>query len=286
MNRAPRRVVVVVNLALLAAIGYLASSVLSTAIALRLTATPSVDLRTLPPELTRPAREPPSHYDVISTRDIFTSAKPELAARAEPPRESVLRARLWGVALRGDGDSSCVIEDLDAQQQALFKIGDRVQGDATIARIEWERVVLVRNGEEETIELTPERRLAGMAGAAEASVARLSRTHVQKTGDHQFVIDRGEFEQVLAVSMAQMASQMRPEPVMEDGQITGYRLSDVRPGGLFSQLGFQSGDIVRRINGNEFASGMPGFPDVHTVPELTVGVWRNGTMQTLRYRFR
>jgi general secretion pathway protein C len=231
---------------------------------------------------------------------ISTLPGPALASSdVAAPRRSALRVRLVGIALSTSGASTCVIEDLGEQRQGLYKVGDAVQDGTRIERIEWQRVILSRDGEEEVLELSPGFPLVGaspsLAGAgtpastaADIPMSRLPAGHLQVTGENQFVVDRTEFEQVLQVAMAQFPQQVHAEPYYEQDRLVGYRVSALHPGGLFSQIGLKDGDVVRRINTADFSNPHDGgrFPDVRTVPELTVEVVRGGVTRVLRYRFR
>src|SRR5512140_3114800 len=114
------RYLVVANLVLLAAIAYVSSSVVGTAIAARLVPPPVVRISEPPPPLTREARKAASYYTVVSTRDIFNSTKPEVEKPKGPPPRTELKLKLWGVALHQGSRSSCVIEDLGTHKQDLY----------------------------------------------------------------------------------------------------------------------------------------------------------------------
>lgn len=285
-----KRTRVIVNLCLLAAIAYEASSLIGKAVGLRHVDVPQVALVDPPPPAQREESRAAIDYGEIEARDIFHVAVPTAAPAPEAPRRSVLQVRLLGIALRSNGASSCVIEDLGAQRQELYKIGDEVGDEARVERIEWQRVILSRDGEEEVLELSPAYGVASSPGAKDAEVAlsRLPAGHLQVAGENQYVVDRSEFEQVLQVAMAQFPQQVHAEPYVENDRTIGYRVSAIRPGGLFAQIGLENGDVVRRINDADFANphGGGGFPDLRTVSELNVEVLRNGATRVLRYRFR
>jgi S1-C subfamily serine protease len=47
---------------------------------------------------------------------------------------------------------------------------------------------------------------------------------------------------------AAAASQVRFIPVVESGNLAGYRLNEVRAGSAYSALGLRSGDVVLRVD--------------------------------------
>jgi hypothetical protein len=61
-------------------------------------------------------------------------------------------------------------------------------------------------------------------------------------------VTRSLFERIFTDSTL-LAHQARFVPHMHDGNAAGFKMYAVRPGSLFSLLGFQNGDTIRTING-------------------------------------
>ena len=142
---------VAANLVLLALAAYSASALVGTALAARLTPPLQVELSAPPPPIPAQEAKPAAHYALIHQRDIFNSVKPKPPAN-EPPPQTPLKLKLWGVALHEGEESYCIIEDLQARKQALYRINDGVPGGATVKAVEWDRVVLTRNGQDEVLD--------------------------------------------------------------------------------------------------------------------------------------
>jgi len=285
------RYLVAANLLLLAAIAYVASSVVGTAIAAKLTPLPAVHLTPPPPAPAHETRKQASYYALINTRDIFNSIPAEAPKATGPPPKTPLRLKLWGVALHKDGPSSCVIEDLSNHKQQLYHEGETVPGEAKVTRVEWERVILTRDGKEEILDLSTEARPPGMAAPA-ASVASAAPgsadEHIQLTGDGQYVIDRSEVDGALE-NMSQLFTQIRAVPHFEGGRSTGFRLFAIRQNSLFDKIGLKNGDIIQSINGQELTDpsrALAMFQELRNQNELTVQVMRNRESKTLSYQFR
>ncbi|HUI25348.1 MAG TPA: type II secretion system protein GspC [Candidatus Kryptonia bacterium] len=279
------RYLVLANLVLLAAIAYVSSSAVGTAIAARLTPLPPVTISPPPPPLQRDARKPDSYYALIHQRDIFNSVKPEPEKPKGPPPKTELKVKLWGVAIHDDGHSSCVIEDLGNHQQQLYKIGDTVQGIATVVRVEWDKVILSRDGQEEVLELSPDlRKPSNMVVPVSASTA--VDPHIQLVGDNQYRIDRSEVDSALE-NMNQLFTQIRAVPHFEGGKSTGFRLFAIRQDSLFDKIGLKNGDIIQDINGTELTDpsrALALFTELRNESNLTVKVLRNKELKTLSYQ--
>ncbi|MFQ5667682.1 MAG: type II secretion system protein GspC [Candidatus Binatia bacterium] len=296
MRIAPRHLVWV-NLLLLALVAYWGASTVSTAIAAKLTPSPTVHLSPPPPPIARAPRRPPSYYAAIHTRDIFNSTKPEPAKPKEPPKPTQLKLKLWGVAVHADGSSYCIIEDLTTRKQDLYRINDMVAGSANVKQIAWDRVILDRDGRDEILELANPSGGRGRARRlpARAVAARGRRgfrpavdAHIERLGENEYAIDRSEVDAALD-NMNQLFTQVRAVPHFEGGRSTGFRLFAIRQNSIFDKIGLKNGDIIQRINGTNLtdpARALALFQQLRNENDLSVEIVRNKHNMTLSYQFR
>lgn len=256
MAFSPRYYVLAANLLLLGAVAYLASSIVGTALAAKLVPVPDVTLSPPPPPIELEGAKPPTYYALISTRDIFNSAKPvEQAPPApEPPAVTPLKLKLWGVAVHQDARRSySIIEDLGARRQGVYGIDAEVPGGAIVKTIEWDKVILNRHGKDEILELASKAPL-GKAPVMPA-VATMpppmppAAGSIQATGENEFLVSRAEVDSALE-NMSQLFTQIRAVPHFEGGQSIGFRLFAIRRGSLFDKIGLKNGDIITSINGS------------------------------------
>jgi general secretion pathway protein C len=267
---------------------------------------PEVELSDPPPPIPQVDAKPATYYATIHKRDIFNSAKPppepEVVA---PPQITPLKLKLWGVALHEGNRSYCIIQDESnrSREQSLYRIDDEVEGTgARVKAVEWDRVILTRNGKDEILELKPAEtnRTAGIGGGSgRASPPRargrgssmqrqIPDEHIQATGENEFLIDRSEVDSALE-NMSQLFTQIRAVPHFEGGQSTGFRLFAIRSGSLFDKIGLKNGDIIQKINGNPMndpSKAMQLLEDLRSESSLSVQVIRNRQPQTLSYQFR
>jgi general secretion pathway protein C len=281
-----------VNLGLLALAAYWGASMVSAAIAARLTASPELHLSQPPPPLVREARRPQTYYASISQRDVFNSVKQPVEAPPEPKVRVECKSKLWGVAVHGDGSSYCIIEEPSTHKQKLYGINEKTVNCGTVKQVEWDRVILDHDGQEEVLELasvqgTPGRG-PGMAPAVALSNQPAANPHIQQVSETEYNIDRSEVDQALD-NMNQLFTQIRAVPHFEGGQSTGFRLFAIRQNSIFDQIGLRNGDIIQSVNGMELsdpskALGMIG--QLRDSNQLTVQVLRNKTNMTVSYRIR
>jgi len=78
-------------------------------------------------------------------------------------------------------------------------------------------------------------------------------------------------------------------PSDKDGRVEGFRLSEVKPGGIFGMLGLQNGDTLLRIN--DFAidspdKAMQSFVSLKGQSRIKLDLIRDGRPVTLNYDIR
>jgi general secretion pathway protein C len=296
MKLSPRHLIWV-NLVLLALLAYAGASTVSATIAARLTAPPVLQLSPARAPIARVPHRPASYYASIHTRDIFNSTKPVVEAPPEPPPEvTELRLKLWGVALRTDDSSYCVIEDLTKRKQELFRLGAEITGGTKVKAIEWDRVILERNGREEFLEIEgPPKGRGGAPSPPSAARARRAQRApaaagggIEKVSEDNYLIDRKEVDSALD-NMNQLFTQIRAVPHFEGGASTGFRLFAIRQNSLFDRIGLRNGDVIQRVNGtdiNDPSKALALFQELRSEGELTVEVVRNKKPKVLTDEIR
>lgn len=305
-----------VNLVLLALVAYFGAATVSSAIAARLAPPLDVHLSPPPPPPKAQGKRPLSYYAAIGRRDLFNSVAPTPAEAppTPPPKPTELRLKLWGVAVREDGGSYCIIEDLTTRQQELYREKDTVAQVATVKKVEWQRVILERDGVEEILELEDPTSVAAAVprvgprgGQRTSAAARLAGAanqmgqpggappgaagadlKVEQVGDGEYVIDREEVDAALD-NMSQLFTQVRAVPHFQGGQSTGFRLFAIRQGSLFDKIGLRNGDIIQQVNGNDISDPSKAlglFNELRNESNITARIIRNKEEKTLSYTLR
>lgn len=311
------RYLVAVNLVLLASLAYFGAATVSSSVAARLTPPVEVRISPAPPPLQQEDKRPASYYQAIQGRDIFNAKAPPAAEAAPPPppKPTELRLKLWGIAIREADNSYCIIEDLTTRRQELYKVNATVAGVATVKRVEWDKVILDRDGAEEILLLEDPTAVAartapsglrqGMRGedvaAADAGdmpnrnrprvpgvPAAGGDLKVEQTGDGEYTIDRAEVDSALD-NMSQLFTQVRAVPHFQGGKSTGFRLFAIRQGSLFDKIGLRNGDIIQSVNGNDISDpsrAMGLFQELRNESHITAKIIRNKEERDLSYTLR
>jgi general secretion pathway protein C len=111
---------------------------------------------------------------------------------------------------------------------------------------------------------------------------------VKLVADGRYEIDRGLIDKVLA-DPTSVSGSARVFPALENGKAVGFKLSQVRANSLVAQLGLQSGDQIRAINGKPLTSpdrAVEAYTKLQSASQLKLAVWRGGAPMDLEYQIR
>jgi general secretion pathway protein C len=234
------------------------------------------------------ARGRPSsaEFGVILERNLFGSASP--SAKIQPPevkkerdesepQPATIKARLLGTVSGPDGLARAVMEDPDKKRQALYRVGDKIQG-ALIKEISRGRVI-VRVRDRDEVLVTAASASAGKAEAKPASQRRVSSTDV--------VVKKEDVESSFA-NLNELLNQMRIRPYFADGKPAGLAVAWVKPDSFFSAMGLRSGDVIQGINDSPIKSAddiMAVYKDLKVGSDISLQVLRDSKVHTINYRF-
>jgi len=205
-------------------------------------------------------------------------ATPAGTAAITPARTSVARWHLFGntpqaasgpsttsLILRGtlaDADPKAgiaVIADAGKGERS-WRVGEEVSPGVRLARVYADRVVVTRDGNEETLtlprdsDLRPAAATRGAtapsanarAGAPSSNASPGTTTAAQAVRAPNSV--QAQVER-LRQNPAELMKRVQVVPVLADGRLTGVRVSTGTDVVLLNQLGFQQGDVVTAVNG-------------------------------------
>ena len=230
-----------------------------------------------------------------------------------PPLEAAKKLLLHGTAL-GIGDKPmAIVQDRSNQQQKLLHLYDRVPNVGELVSIEKTRVLFQDRGQEEWLDLAmltdleQARRIPYPLGSPQGGSLTISQparsTHlagltpvvspvagVSSAGSSLpiQIVDRRELSKTLS-NIPHLLLQAQPVVSMIDGRFNGILLEAVRADGLYSQMGLQTGDVLKRINGMELRepsmviAALEQMKDEHRVK---LDIVRNETPRILTYEIR
>jgi general secretion pathway protein C len=169
---------------------------------------------------------------------------------ATGPVRSALRVKLLGTLVASDTQWSLAsIQDLETQRARSLMVGDDLMG-ARILSIERERIIVSANNREEFIdgEASPTMNAAPALTRTAPTASPGPESGIRAVGEHTYEIPNEELQNALS-RLDQLSTQARALPAFENGQSVGFKLAAIRPNSLYSKIGLQNGDVLKRING-------------------------------------
>lgn len=232
--------------------------------------------------------------------EVTEPTTPQVDENAAPVH-TTLRVKLLGT-LVSEGKpewSVASIQDVVTLKTNTYMVGDRVQG-AEIKEIERLRVIVINNNRREFIDGTP----GDMSGAPPPPIAApvisaravngapppsvaLGAT-VKQLSDNDYEIPRAEIDKTLA-NLNDVAMQARIVPAFKDGVAQGFKLFSIRPDSIYSKIGIQNGDVIKRINGFDLNSpekALEIYSKLKESSRIDIEVERNGASVRKTYQVK
>jgi general secretion pathway protein C len=253
---------------------------------------PQSDDATVPPPADTPSAAAP--VQSVAKWHLFGNPQSVVLAQAARAPATSLRLTLRGTLALPEADQGiAMIEDEHGGERA-FKVGEDVADSVKLTQVYTDHVVLNHAGATEMLSLPqPEahsapdssQRSVGSAGSGSSpKTSSVPPTYIPPAMVHG-TVDWNQAQKNLRLDPAELAKQVRIEPVFVDGKISGARLSgggDVAA--LMNQVGLKPTDLVTAINGTAL-SGLSNpqqlMDNFKNASSLQVTVMRDGKPATL-----
>ncbi len=215
-----------------------------------------------------------------------TVLKPSHTALTPPP-ETPLNLTLQGIYYSTDPSASLAIITTPDGKTELYKQDKPLPNGITIQKIEPRKLILLRNGQQETLLLEGSHPDEG-ANPAEASSPGLA-THTTTSKDADKAKPGqllGDYQRQLQANPQHLMNLMHLSPVSQEGRFLGYRLSPGKDTQVLTQFNLQAGDILTAVNGVKLDSPLKGLTVVEqlaTADHLELQILRNGQLVPLSF---
>lgn len=192
-----------------------------------------------------------------------------------------LKLKLLGVMATADGLGGIAIIE-SAGKQDVYGVGDKLaNGQAQLAQIHSDRILLQRGERLETLMLEGEsRQRRTSAPTAAAPGESTGRKEVDKRNDEALIQTLAQKREELT-TVEGISQYLRIAPVQGQGGIRGYRLRPGRSAELFRLMGLRNGDIAVSINGYDLTDQSQALQVLAELPdaqEATITVERQGQL--------
>ncbi|MDZ7832489.1 MAG: type II secretion system protein GspC [Desulfobacterales bacterium] len=286
----------IANLALAAAAIFFGVKLFYQFVRMEITQSTPAGVTAAEPKTSAPAQENHPRFDTyqaIVDRDLFDTTKKTAAKSAEPSfdleklEQTRLNLKLWGTVAtdnRKAGIARAVIEEPELHRQGLYRVGDAIQ-EATILEIFRSGVVLDVNGKTEKLTLAEEK--DGNGAIARSSRPAPSETAARLRGgpSRKISLKRSEVDSALK-NLNQLMSEVKIRPYFQDGQASGFILSNIARDSVVRDMGLKTGDIVTGINGREIKTAddaMAFYEKLRSGETLSIELKRRGRPEIIEY---
>lgn len=221
---------------------------------------------------------------VLISENPFDQGESELIVQDVP--ETSLNLQLDGLRMstEGGGAGNAIIRTPNGIG-TNYRLGDQILPGVTLQRILSDRVIINRDGADETL----------MLGGRGAGLSVIS-------DDSQIITDRGTAETAIGTNAEsqepaevagrltgpdQLFGAINAGPVMTNGSLIGYRLNPIGSADIMRQAGLEPGDVLLQINGTSVVNlDMTDVIDrISAVQTAVLEVNRNGSQRTVRLSF-
>ena len=247
----------------------------------------------------------------VLKRNIFNSEgknDDDEKGRAKPGENLVvtdLPIRVLGIIYGGDAYTGIALVENTAKKTAnSFLVGDQVESDASLDRIEIDRIILLRaDGRKEIAVLDRQdiirsSRKRGKARTKEVSGDRGYATDSPAESFKEAGFDRkgGTIEmsadyknKLLSTDFAQVLQDAKATPNLVDGELKGFRLDRIRNDSIYQKSGMQNGDVIEEINGiplTDTSQAVKLLNSLKNEADIDVRYSRGGAKQTLNMKVK
>jgi general secretion pathway protein C len=232
-------------------------------------------------------------YNSIISRNIFsadgTIPEPLIAEGSKqkrpedmPPVPSQLPLGLVGTIVHSNPEKSIANIELRSKNTVLaYTINREIDKIATLTKIERNKVFLknLNNNQNEYLEMKSTSKLSFSGSKPAAAEVPKGSTEVKQTAPNKFELKRADVLKYTE-NMASVLQQAAMAPKRgANGEIEGFKFLSIQPGSIYTQLGFQNGDVIKGVNGEAVdspAKAMELYNTLKSSNNIKIKVERDG----------
>jgi len=220
-----------------------------------------------------PRKEP---YQMLSSKKNGDSPKESLPPFTQSTRDKTqappsINLRLVGTTVFGE-KSSVILADPDKGTQAVYRLGDIIQG-FTITTILNDSATLTKQDQELVLMLAS----GGNSPGSDQSI--------KKVGENSWKVSANKVTDMVS-NIDQYVGQVIAYQHRENGKPAGFRIRHLKEGNDFEKMGIKSEDIIKRVNGidvNDLSSVLKAVYELGGDTSFTVELEREKQITTNKY---
>ena len=211
-----------------------------------------------------------------------------IATKHNAPKDgSLAELILVGTVVGPEKLSYAIFEDQsrsNSLRQEIFAYRENVFGYGILTKIEREWVEVTEGANTSKIHIIePPIQVLG-----EEQTASSHTSFVKKISDKQYLLDQRSVQQALN-NPEQILTDARLLPNIINGRQEGFRISEVKKGGLYHSLGLRNNDILLRVNNLEISQpevAIQAMTALRGMNTVNLDIMRNNAKITMTYQIR
>ena len=250
--------------------------------------------------------------DAILERNIFNSEgkvgdeKGKQKVEGEDMSITDLPIKVLGIIYGGDPYTGiALVENTTKKVTNSFLVNDQIDTDATLERIEIDRLIILRAGNrrevamlerEDIVRSTRKRGKSTKAKAGEGDRGFATEAPPESFSEPGFDRKGGNIEmsadyknKLLTTDFTQVLQDAKASPNMVDGDLKGFKLDRIRNDSIYQKAGLQNGDVIEEINGiplSDTAQAIKLLQSLRNEGEIEVRFSRGGAKQNLNMKVK
>ncbi len=232
-------------------------------------------------------------YAIILEKNPFGSPKklePLTAAQSTDSKQGLpSNLLLVGTVVGPKKLSYAIFEDKTQPaplRQVVIAYGKDVLGYGKLTKIERASVELSQGADIYKITLVPFKNDARPSRTDEGVTPRSSLA--EKIGDKEYLLNRRKVDQTLE-NPEQILTDARLLPNIQNGKQEGFKMLEVKPGGLYESLGLKNGDILLRVNDLEISNpevAIQAMTALKGMNRVNLDIMRDGAKFSMSYEIK
>ncbi len=206
--------------------------------------------------------------------------------------ETRLNLKLRGIYASTDVKSSNAIIENARGQQDLYFIDDKIPGERnlTLVKVLKDKIILNRNGKYETLTMEDFGSTVNKPSQKNSTLSRFAGKRVAKKIDRrnnrQLSRQLSTIRKKMVNNPKSLAGLMNVNPVTQNGQFKGFKVSPGRDASLFARAGLRRNDLVTSVNGivlDDPSKALTLYDELRNAQELSIEVERGNKTLSLVY---
>jgi general secretion pathway protein C len=197
---------------------------------------------------------------------------------------------LLGTAVGSFRETFALIQKSSTKEERVFRLGDKVFDLGPLVAVKKE-VAEIQAGDQRIKILTPTAVAEATKPSAEPPPPAPSAPPgalATAVGTGSYVVDQRALNAALD-NIGQAMTDARLLPSTKEGKVEGFRVSEVKPTGIFGTVGIKNGDVLLRINDFPIDSpekAIQSFVSLKGQSRIKLDLIRDGKPLSLNYDIR